>query len=102
LLGLFPGGLTDSDLNQLWSAIEKRRGSEAKDCILLLEILKQYSLVIEKLEQKNDRSKTKFMLSVPIMNIYAVSLLSSQQMQLMQEQIVRFFVQILRDLFNDI
>jgi hypothetical protein len=67
-----------------------------------LEILKQYSLVIEKLEQKNDRSKTKFMLSVPIMNIYAVSLLSAQQMQLMQEQIVKFFVQILRDLFNDI
>lgn len=67
-----------------------------------MEILKQYSLVIEKLEQKNDRSKTKFMLSVPIMNIYAVSLLSAQQMQLMQEQIVKFFVQILRDLFNDI
>ena len=58
--------------------------------------------MIEKLEQKNDRSKTKFMLSVPIMNIYAVSLLSAQQMQLMQEQIVKFFVQILRDLFNDI
>jgi hypothetical protein len=92
LLGLLPGGATKMDMNFL------TRKNKEKDWELLVSILKQYSLVIE----KEDHEKTKYMLSVPIMNIYAVSLLSEKELKYQQDAIIEFLLEILKDIYSDL
>jgi hypothetical protein len=48
-----------------------------KDWVFLAEELKNYSLLVEKIETENEltKLKRKYMLSVPFMNRYAESLL---------------------------
>lgn len=73
-----PGGITEQDLNTLWHGKEN-----VKDWYMLGDTLKQYSLMIERLETQSEltKQKTKYMLSVPIMNIYAVSLLKPHELR---------------------
>jgi hypothetical protein len=84
LLGMLPGGISDTDLNQLW------HNKDHKEWDFLIDILKNYSLLVERTEFQ----KTKFMLSVPIMNIYAVSLLKPYELRQFQDLIVEFFTTI--------
>ena len=55
-------------MNHLWA------GKDDKEWDFLVDILKKYSLLVERIETQSDltKLKAKFMLSVPIMNIYAV------------------------------
>lgn len=73
LLGMLPGGVTEQDLNSLWEG----NNSNLKDWVFLAEELKNYSLLVEKIETENEltKLKRKYMLSVPFMNRYAESLL---------------------------
>lgn len=89
---MLPGGITDSDLNRLW------HGKENKEWDFLIDILKNYSLLVERVEFQ----KTKYMLSVPIMNIYAVSLLKPYELRQFQDLIVEFFTIIFQKLYVDL
>jgi len=66
--------VTESDLNQLWHGNNSKSGLD-----LLVDCLKTYSLLVEWVV--GNPSKSKYMLSAPIIDIYAVFLLKPAELR---------------------
>ena len=90
---MLPGGVTESDLNQLWHG-----ENDKKEWDFLVDYLKNYSLLVKRVDLT--KQKTKFMLSVPIMDKYAVFLLKPHELRKYQDLIVDFLTKLLKKVFN--
>ena len=81
LIGMLPAGATEQELLELWTG-------QGKDIYHLLQVLLKYSLIVD----KTVGERVEYTLSVPIFNVYAVSLLNRYQYREFNSKIVDFFV----------
>ena len=93
LIGMLPGGVSESDLSILW---------KSGHWVPLIEHLRRASLIVEKVESDlfdSNKKVRKFRL-LPFMNKYAESLLNSYDHKTFRDKCCRFLLDKCTFLFN--